>query len=361
MTLRVSLHDTRRALARPAQNARQSWAERGACIVTLEGDGGARGFGEASPLPGFSPDSLEDCVQALAAFDTSGVPTRLGAGQSALDELAAASRRLPSNVPAARAALECALLDLWSRVAGLPAWALLLAAGAHKPEPRPLAALLMGEPEQALEQARQAFARGLRSFKFNIGRPGALERELLALRTLRTELGPEARLRLDANRSFVLEEARACLPRFASVGLEFVEEPCALPQLSKLGDLGVSFALDESLSQLALGATEVSELKALHLQALVLKPTLLGGISGCATWARIAAQMGAEVVLSHAFEGPLGLALSAALALSLGSERMAHGLDLSGARLEQFEVPGFVGAQIEPWSEPGFGLEGLGE
>ncbi|HEY5373646.1 MAG TPA: hypothetical protein VIK01_08155, partial [Polyangiaceae bacterium] len=72
-------------------------------------------------------------------------------------------------------------------------------------------------------------------------------------------------------------------------------------------------------------------------------------------WADVAARIGAEVVLSHAFEGPVGLALSAALALSIGSKTLAHGLDLEGARLEHLPQPLFSGAILEPWSQAGFG------
>ena len=45
----------------------------------------------------------------------------------------------------------------------------------------------------------------------------------------------------------------------------------------------------------------------------------------------------------------------AALALSIGSETSAHGLDLEGARLEPLSLPSFSGTHLEPWSEPGFG------
>lgn len=356
MTLRVSLSETRRTLRSPVANARLAWAERRTGIITLEGDSGLRGFGEASPLPGFSPDGLDSCLRALADFDASGLPTRLEAGQSALAELGSASRRLPENVPAARAALEGALLDLWSREAGLPAWALLVESGQIKPEPRAIAALLMGEPEQALSQAQAAQERGVQTFKFKIGRPGALDRELAATGDLRTELGDLVKLRLDANQCFGLAEARACLPRFAAYGLEFVEEPCSRGDLPKLTDLGVPLALDESLP--SLGSEIESQLRFLGVRALVLKPTLLGGISACAAWAKLAGQIGVNVVISHAFEGPVGFALCAALALSVGSAEVAHGLDPEGARLRQGEVPGFAGAHIGPWDEPGWGSAG---
>jgi o-succinylbenzoate synthase len=326
-------------------------------VLTLEGDDGLRGLGEACPLPGFSPDSLADCKSALHRFDPAGIPSRLSAHQSVFSELERASRRLPSELPAARAALESALLDLWSRAAGLPAWALLVEPGAQ-PGPREVAALLMGEPEQALEQALAASLRGVHTFKFKIGRPGALDRELSAVRDLRDALGPDARLRLDANLSFGYEQAQRFLPQFAACAVEFLEECCPLPELARLSDLQLPLALDESLLGIDPEHGARLGLRALGVRALILKPSLLGGIAACAAWARVAAQAGAEAILSHAFEGPLGLASSAALALSIGSARAAHGLDLAGARLELSALPGFVGAHIQPWPEPGLGLLG---
>ncbi|HEY0468966.1 MAG TPA: enolase C-terminal domain-like protein, partial [Polyangiaceae bacterium] len=217
------------------------------------------------------------------------------------------------------------------------------------PAPRALAALLSGEPEQAVTQALVARARGISSFKFKIGRPGGLERELLAVRALRAELGPLARLRLDANQGLSLAEAKQYLPRFASAELEFIEEPCAPPELGELRELGLPIALDESLSA---GARP-----ALGDRAVILKPTLVGGVSGCVSLARAARAIDAQVIFSHAFEGPLGLALSAALALSIGSETHAHGLDLEGARLEHVALPGYSDNAIHAWSEAGFGVQ----
>ena len=347
MTLTVSVVSTARPLSRPAQNARRRWSERASCIITLESDDGRRGRGEAAPLPGFSPDSLAACEQALLAFDARGIAVRLGPDQDLIGELRRASLRLPPNLPAARAALESALLELWARAAGVPAWA-LLHAGSSPPEPRALAALLMGEPEQAVAEARTARARGLTTFKFKIGRPGALARELATVEALRRELGPEARLRLDANQALSAADAQRYLPQFAACELEFIEEPCSPQERPALDALGLPLALDESL--LSGARPQRGD------RALILKPTLVGGVAACVELARAARAVEAQVIFSHAFEGPLGLALSAALALALGSETMAHGLDLEGARLAQTNLPYFSGAALRAWSEPGFGL-----
>lgn len=347
MTLAVSVVSTARTLSRSARNAHSEWTQRASCIITLESDDGVRGQGEAAPLPGFSPDALPACQDALQALDLTGIAERLGPQQDLIGELGRASARIPPQLPAARAALEGALLDLWARAAGVPAWALLLPAE-PVPSARAVAALLMAEPEQALTEALAARARGVTSFKFKIGRAGALDRELRAVEQLRAELGQSACLRLDANQALSVSEAKHYLPRFAASQLELIEEPCAPHLLGELRELGLPWALDESL---ATGARPRR-----GDRAVILKPTLVGGITGCVELARAARAVDAQVIFSHAFEGALGLALSAALALAFGSEVMAQGLDLEGARLEPLSLPAYSEAKIQAWSEPGFGL-----
>jgi len=327
-------------------NAHTTWSDRASCIITLKSDT-ERGQGEAAPLPDFSPDGLRIGEQALAALDLREIPTRLAPNQDLIGELRRASVRIPPHLPAARAALEAALLDLWSRAAAVPAWKLLLPVGA-KPVARPVAALLSGDPEQARAQAIAARERGIETFKFKIGRPGARQRELVAVQGLRASLGAQARLRLDANQAWHAAQAREYLPSFAASDLEFIEEPCPQHELTRLDGLGLPLALDESL---ATGARPRP-----GQRAVILKPTLLGGVTACVELAEAARAVGAEVILSHAFEGPLGLGLSAALALSIGSERLAHGLDPEGAHLEQLSLPWYSEAAIRAWSEPGFGI-----
>lgn len=354
MTIRVVLEDTRRAFVHSVNNAHQRWSERAGCLLRLETDSGLVGRGEASPLPGFSLDRLDVCKRALAGLDLGRVPSRLEPGQSVWAELAQASSALPSTLPAARAALEAALLELWALGSGRPAWALLLEAGAPAPTTRRVAALLMGEPEQAVQEARRARERQIQAFKFKVGRLGALERELAAVRQLRHELGREAVLRLDANRGFSAAQA-SDLRAFASeeLALEFIEEPYSSRERSSLAGLPLPLALDESLAEID---PDAALLQAWGVRAVVLKPTLLGGITACARWAKVAAEAGAAVILSHAFEGPSGLALSATLALTLGSADRAHGLDLDSARVAGRTLPFFSGSAIHPWLEPGFGL-----
>jgi o-succinylbenzoate synthase len=237
----------------------------------------------------------------------------------------------------------------------VPAWALLRGAESP-PAARRLAALLPTDGEQAWIRARAAHADGLTAFKLKVGRHAALEQELALLERLRSELGEQVDLRLDANQAWTLAQARLNLPRFAQHRPELIEEPCPPAELGALAPSPIRLALDESLLALPADRAALRGLVEQGVSVLVLKPTLLGGISTCCAWAEAARACGVEVILSHTFEGPLGLALCAALALAVGSETAAHGLELHGAGLALGQLPYFSACELQPWSEPGFGV-----
>lgn len=333
------------ALSAPLGSAAGTWHERRALLFVLEDDAGRCGLGEAAPLPGFAADTLEAARSALAPL----------LGRAFSDEaperdmataLGAASRELAS--PAARSALEAALLDIWSRRLGVPAYALVaeVSPGARAP----LSAWLPDGTDDALAAARSHLAHGGAGVKVKLDARRGLARGIETLEALRRELGPAVVLRADANRSATLAALAPLLDRLRALRLEWLEEPTAEPLAS---DLGVPLALDESLQ-----ATEtLPDLAARPFVAgLVLKPTALGGIARCLELAAHARAHGRAAVASHALEGPVGFMTAVSLAFALGSER-AHGLTAHRA-LRTARPPGLAGEAdvLEAWTAPGFGL-----
>ncbi len=140
------------------RNARVAWSSRRGLLLQLLDSSEMVGQGEASPLPGYSPDSLEDCEQALAGLDWDCVEDGYLAdpGPRFLSELLSL---VPEQFPAARFALESAFLDLLSERHA--AWQLLgLAAGPSEggiPRSELLASASL--PER-VEQGRAALRRG---------------------------------------------------------------------------------------------------------------------------------------------------------------------------------------------------------
>ena len=157
---------------------------------------------------------------------------------------------------------------------------------------------------------------GYACLKLKIGVPGALDRELAQIETLRVRLGASIELRLDANGSLTTPEIERAWLRLEPVGIALFEEP-GPPSRPRSLPLG----LDESLQGLEVSAALV-HVKRAAPSAIVLKPTSLGGIGHC--W-RLAESSEAPAVVSHCFDGPFAWRAAAALSLCLPPSA-AHGL-----------------------------------
>jgi L-Ala-D/L-Glu epimerase len=336
-----------RTLRAPPRSAAGTWTERTGLTLVLEDAAGLVGLGEAAPLPGFSPDELASARRALVALlgttfpDYS--PRDIG---PALSDAAQ-----PLSSASARMALETALLDLWARQASVPSWALLRPYDGSEPSDLPLSLWLPHDVDAALAAAHGALARGVRSFKVKLDGRDPSDPGPAILKALRASLGAQVELRADANQSLTPEQTRTLAAELGEPGVVWIEEPTAVPPTAALG---LPVALDESL----VGARpDLAQLRAAGVTALVLKPTVLGGLSPCLKLAGAAAEAGITSVVSHTLEGPLAAMSLAALALALGSSRPADGLaphaGLSGARPPCFHPSA---DRLLAWRTPGLGL-----
>src|SRR5262249_48632239 len=119
---------------------------------------GAIGRGEAAPLPGMSPDSLDDARAVLEAF-AARVPLEGSSPAHALAIAEHAACNGPRSSPSARFALETALLELF-------------ATSSDRTEDRVSGdSWVVDDPDAA----REAVAHGARSLKIKVGgsKPGA--------------------------------------------------------------------------------------------------------------------------------------------------------------------------------------------
>jgi L-Ala-D/L-Glu epimerase len=348
----LTLHRSELALEQPLVNANTSWQQRSVLCLELHDAQGKNGWGEASPLPGYSRDGSDECARALEALDARTLRA-LEASASPRELLDAARAAIPEPLPAARFALETALLDRLGRRTGRPLFELLREAEGieAEPAPVPLCALLPGEPARALELARAHVARGVRTFKLKVGPERFSSAQDQTLASLRAALGAQVELRLDANRSLSRDGLAASLARAAELGVEFLEEPVAAPEPALLAASPCPLALDESLQGLSSEALE-RWLTLGSVRVLVLKPTALGGFAACLDLARAARRHGRDVVVSHALEGPIGWAACAHLALALPGRKPAG---LWPFAHQQTPSPALIGPVVAVPREPGLG------
>jgi O-succinylbenzoic acid--CoA ligase len=287
------------------RGAARGRTERAGIVVELRTSTGAVGRGEASPLPGMSRDTLDEVRTELSELSsaTSAWP-ELG-DVSAIFELAT-----PTRAPAARFALEAALLDALAAERSTTIGQLLGAASQTLP---------IAEVVDDVDGAKQTTARSL---KIKVG-DESFEHDLERVRAIAAAAAGTT-LRLDANRRWPRDDTRRRLAALVELPVEFVEEPC--PDAHRLLDeaLPLRIALDESLAELAPDAI-FAALSSPSLGALILKPTLLGGFSPCLALAALARMSNKPAIVTHTLESPIGFAACVELARAIGGDH-AHGL-----------------------------------
>ncbi len=303
MSYRLHYRRYRLPFRSPVRTAHGPWAEREGVLVQLVNAAGQTGYGEASPIPWFGSETVDEiaavCRELGEAVDDrrlDSVPEWLGCLKNALGVAREeAVKQTPAQIHLGVAAL-------------LPAG------------------------RAALTQIGPKAEAGFRVFKWKVG-VGDLADELALLDDVCAALPGGAKLRLDANGAWNRRQAERWLERCADRPVEFVEQPAfsgppsfAKPAagrspgtaLSKMDDLLLGLAedfptplaLDESLT----GDGEVERWLGLGWRGVfVVKPALLGDVK--CTLARLA-KAKAVVVFSSALETRLGAkaALRAAFA-----------------------------------------------
>jgi o-succinylbenzoate synthase len=333
-----------------ASNAHTAWHARASTLLELRVDG-LCGFGEACPLPDYSKESTNEAQTWLQALPVARLGT-IAAATTAQQLLRELDPILDSAPPSARFAVEAAALDVLGQRLGVPVWKLLATAQAalERLPIEPVSCRLFSVWDANYEATfDELVAAGVTSLKVKIGRDSEQEvNKLTAL--LRRTAAPPA-LRLDANRSLPSDTWEQQLAPFAALGPEFIEEPCAVAGLGRPRPLPFPLAFDESLIDSSGAASAVVDawLECRAVRVLVLKPMLVGSFERCCAWARRAAAAGADLVVSHVFDGSVARAAYRQLSIALGSRRFAAGLGahaglaLWAGDFESSHVPSYPG------------------
>jgi L-alanine-DL-glutamate epimerase-like enolase superfamily enzyme len=177
------------------------------------------------------------------------------------------------------------------------------------------------------EEARRAIAEGYTTLKIKVaGRPVAEDEARLS--AVRKAVGPEVRLRVDANGAWRESEAGPALDALGKYQLELCEQPVAAEDYEALSRLRARapcpLAADESLA--LPGAVNALLTPPTPVDVLVLKPMVLGGLLPTLALAREAARKGMDAYVTSSLDGVIARAGAAHLAAVLPSETYASGL-----------------------------------
>ncbi|HEG44655.1 MAG TPA: o-succinylbenzoate synthase [Phycisphaerales bacterium] len=309
---KIKLYDL--PLARPITIKGNTITRRKGAVLILRSEERFVGYGEAAPLEGLHPESLDEVICQLS--DLKSKIVGLDVGDGVFDFTGAFDELLPKGLSGSvRLAVEMAMWDMYGQ--GKDAFA-----GMEKKNVLVNSLLVPGGGSIVSDAAKLVDA-GYKSIKVKVGR-GDVAKDIEMIRELKNAVEEKAALRLDANRSWDIGQAVAFCREVGTDGIEYVEEP--------VGDIkdhgaffeqtGLPIALDETLVEC--GCDIGNDLS--HVGAFILKPSLLGGFDRTAEFIRFAKENGIKPVISCTFQSSLTLCSFALFAAKMGLSDIAHGI-----------------------------------
>lgn len=290
----------------PYVTARGRLEQREMVLLRLHSDDGLVGLGEAVPLAlrgGATTAQVAAELEGLARRDEVDEET-LGSGALALS-------------PPARCAALTALLDLRGRRAAGEG---VLATAVSEPV-ECNATLVAGEPAAVAAEAERWASEGFSTFKLKLG----VGDDVGQVRATREALGPEARIRVDANAAWDVETAQRTLGEIEPFDVELAEQPVAtLEEAAQVSaSTSIPLAGDESIGDRG------DAVRAVKLGGCKLAGLKLSKVGGPEEAIAIAEVLPSFV--SSALDGPVGIAAAAQVAqtldqAALGIPHFAHGL-----------------------------------
>ncbi len=207
------------------------------------------------------------------------------------------------NTPACRFSLESLLLSLKTQQSNKPLFQIL------NPELKnanvKVNTMLGSLDSNTITQAKQAEKQGFHCLKIKLGlKP--LVVELTQLKALLKQISADTIIRLDANKSWTIEESEWLLQQLKPYAkqIDSIEEPLknfdnrTYQQLQN--KTSIALALDESFS-----SSDTLEL--FPVQRLILKPMAQGGLAKTLQRVRQAQQRGIECIITSSIESGYGL------------------------------------------------------
>lgn len=249
-------------------------------LVCLE-QNGKQGWGEISPLPEFSRETLEQAQEAT---------------QSWLTTWCAGENPVHSELPSVAFGISCALAEFEGT---LPQDANYRAAP-----------LCNGDPDDLILSLNDM--EGEKVAKIKVGLYEAVRDGIVV--NLLLEAIPDLKLRLDANRSWTPAKAEGFAkyvnPQWRD-RIAFLEEPCKTPEesLAFAQATGINIAWDETVRD------DGFEVKLQPgVTTIVIKPTLVGSLERCQMLVKQAHALGLDAIISSSIESSFGLTQLARIA-----------------------------------------------
>src|SRR6185369_974584 len=287
-------------------------------FLRLQTKDGICGYGEAAVATHITGETVAATLVNLQAAAAALRGRRIDYPEEVCREFAPAFSGNHSGL----AALEMALLDISSRLRGIPFYQLFAPAAASEPllSFDTDITIVIGSLDEARAAARQFAAQGFKAFKIKIGRDEELDlSRILAVR----EIAPDSGLILDANMGFNSERMLTFLDRLHKQGVSpvLLEQPVQKNDWDGLAAITAALAgsgtlvcADESVGSLddARRAIDNGAVSAINVKFMK------SGIIEGAEIARLANSQGIRLMLGAMLESALSITAAAHFVAGLG-------------------------------------------
>ena len=321
-------------------------------IVKLRSDDGVVGFGESTP---FQYAFGENVDVSAYVIERQLAPKLVGRDPFNLEEISTVMEKTIAGFYYAKCAVDFALYDLIAKSLGLPLHRLI---GGKNVEKVPVAWVIgIKEVDRVVEEAEKAKSSGFREVKLKADR--RWRRVVDAVKAIKERFGDELEVRVDANQSWSVDEAKRAISRLDRYDVQAVEQPVPAWNIEGLAEVRRSVSTpimaDEAIRT---PSDAIRIVKAEAADILNLKIGPQGGIYRCLKTRAIAEAAGLKCVIGSCLEGHLG---TGAMVHFASATKNLLSTDLVGPllRAERITVQplNFAEGFYEVLEKPGVGVE----
>lgn len=301
-------------LKEPFRNASFKIESRSGFIIKITDENNLIGYGEVSPLPGFSSETLYECEVALNTLHYMIISKSVKNQElDLISELNAIS-----NLPSLLFGIEQAVISLLI-------------------QRRELSTLLVYEKtipingivgitskEETFRKIDDLLAEDFKTIKIKLG-VNSVEDDVKLVKQITNRVDESIKIRLDVNGNWNFKQAEFAVNNLPQDKIELIEQPVNnINELVMLSDFSnIPIAIDESINNTS-EAKDIIERS--NITNIVLKPSILGSIIQTISLIKSAEKLEKKIIISSAFESVVGRSAVVWLA-SFVEGNHAHGLN----------------------------------
>jgi L-alanine-DL-glutamate epimerase and related enzymes of enolase superfamily len=259
-------------------------------IVTVICDDGTTGIGEAPPTHVITGDSLESINYAVLHVLR---PQLVGLEIEQKARIDAVLDRAMVHNVSAKAAVDIAIYDCLGKCAGLPLYQLL---GGYRNQLVTDFTVSVNSTEEMIADARELVRKGYDTLKIKVGNSTEQE-DIERVSGIRQAVGPQIKLRLDANQGWTVKEAISAIRRMEKLELaiELIEQPVPAWDFEGMKRVTEAVEMPVMADESVFSLHDAARLLAMHgCDILNIKLMKAGGIANAVKLSHIAEAYGIE-------------------------------------------------------------------